>query len=114
MKPFFSYKSGNSSCHFGKKSAIFLDKNLIAHFNQKIGLIGFFEALRDQNEAVSKLFKYAEEYLIKSKIEVIWAPFNGDANDTFGLLSDAYDKDPFFRMPYNPPYYHDYLKENSL
>ena len=94
-------------------AAAFYDSNLIEHYGQQIGLIGFFEALSNKYTAVSRLLKDVEEYLLKKGIYLIWAPFNGNIMYGLGLALDAYDDYPLFLMPYNPPYYHSYLLRNG-
>ena len=49
-------------------AAVFYDENLNRHYSDQVGLIGFFEALPDQHEAVSLLLKAAEKnWVLKAR-----------------------------------------------
>lgn len=93
--------------------AAFYDKNLVSHYKERIGLIGYFEALPNYDEAVSKLFSDAEQFLKTQGAKTVWAPFNGNMIYGLALQTDAYDDYPLFLMPYNPPYYHPYFLKNG-
>lgn len=89
----------------------YFDDNLARHWKQRIGLLGFFEALPDCPGPVQGLFEEAEKFLIQQGAEVIWAPFNGGIANSVGFLANAYNRPPVFLMAYNPPYYHQYLRK---
>lgn len=94
--------------------AAFHDQRVCDHYHQKIGLIGYFEALPNKQEAVTSLFKSIEDYLRSLGSEVIWAPFNGSIMHELGLQIDSFDDYPLFLMAYNPPYYHSYFQCNGF
>ncbi|MDP3921098.1 MAG: GNAT family N-acetyltransferase [Candidatus Omnitrophota bacterium] len=88
----------------------FYDANYEAEWHEKAGFLGFFEAMADCEDAVRALVEKAEEFLRAQGAEIIYAPFNGMLANPVGLLANAYEESPLFLMPYNPAYYHDYMK----
>ena len=85
-------------------AAGFYDQNLVDHWNKKVGLIGYFEALPDKFEAVQQLFAKVESFLKSEGAEVVRAPVNGSIANPAGLLLNAFNEAPVFLMMYNPSY----------
>lgn len=70
----------------------------------KIGGIGFFECINEQN-AANLLFDTAKEWLIEQGMETMDGPINfGDRDKWWGLLVDGYEA-PTYGMNYHLPYY---------
>lgn len=90
----------------------FVDKRFLTYWNQRVGFLGFFEALPGCDAAIGSLLNTALEFLKSQGIEEAWAPVNipfvlyGG-----GLLSSGFDKTPSFLQPYTPPYYEDYFQK---
>jgi len=93
--------------------AAYYDSNLSGHWGNKIGLLGYFEALPDKDRAVEMLLKAAEDYLRDQGAKVVWGPVNGNIANPSGLLSNAYNRMPVFLMSYNPSYYHAYFRQRG-
>ena len=87
----------------------FYDQNLIEHYHEPIGTIGYFEALPDEYEPVKQLFDNCEKYLYQKGAHSVWSPQNGNIMYGVGLAADAFDSEPLFMMPYSPPYYQKYF-----
>jgi glycine C-acetyltransferase len=93
----------------------FVDNRFVSYWNQKLGFLGFFEALPFSNASIQLLLDNAIEFLKSEGIEEVWAPINvpfllfGG-----GLLSNGFDKSPSFLQPYNPVYYLDYFKNAAF
>lgn len=90
----------------------FVDNRFVSYWNEKVGFLGFFEAVPFCDESIQLLLDDAIEFLKSEGIEEVWAPINvpfllyGG-----GLLSSGFKKNPSFLQPYNPSYYLDYFKE---
>lgn len=78
-------------------------------YNDGVGFFGFFECV--ENEAVAfALFDAAADWVRAQGLQAMRGPANPSLNDVAGLLVDGYDREPMLLMPYNPPYYADFLE----
>jgi len=93
----------------GRISAIVNDNHNQTH-NDKVGFFGFFEVLEDY-EAAEALFDAASEWLRAKEMTAIRGPVHPSVNDEYGLLVDGFDSPPVVMMPYNPPYYVDFIEQ---
>lgn len=69
------------------------------------GMLGFFEALSDQAEAVAGLFRESIAWLRERGAGVIVGPMDGDTWHRYRLNVGPFDQPPFLLEPYNPPGY---------
>jgi hypothetical protein len=84
--------------------AAFFDRSKLEEGKELAGNIGFFECF-DNDEAASLLFDTAVGWLKSEGFTAIDGPVNfGENFFNWGLLVDGFQQ-PFFGMPYNPPYY---------
>ncbi|MEZ4799551.1 MAG: hypothetical protein R2809_07235 [Flavobacteriales bacterium] len=85
--------------------AAFHFPKLSAKQNYKIGGLGFFECV-DNQDAAFKLFDTAIEWLKSEGMEAVDGPINFGERDAFwGLLTENFTDMSSYRMNYNPPYY---------
>jgi GNAT superfamily N-acetyltransferase len=70
---------------------------------------GTFEIL-DDVEAATGLLDAACEWARSRGVDKIQGPANFSSNEEFGLLIEGYDSPPVVLMPYNLPYYADYIE----
>ena len=81
--------------------------------NEKVGAFGFFECINDS--AVSEaLLNTAYNELKQQGMETMRGPLNFSTNEECGLLIDGFDSMPMLMMPYNPPYYIDFMADFGL
>ena len=73
------------------------------------GFFGFFETVEDYAVAEA-LLDAASSWLRGRGLTGVRGPTNPTMNDTAGLLVDGFDREPSILMPYNPPYYFDFLQ----
>ncbi len=73
------------------------------------GFFGFFEAVEDYAVAEA-LLDAASAWLRAEGMTGVRGPTNPTMNDTSGLLVAGFDREPSILMPYNPPYYVEYLE----
>lgn len=73
---------------------------------------GFFECKNGHPEAVRLLVTKVRSLYPQFKL---MGPFHFRLEDPYvGTLIQGFDHDPYFLMPYNPPYYDSYLKDAGL
>lgn len=73
------------------------------------GFFGFYETVED--EAVSNaLLDAAGIWLRQRGLTGVRGPANPTMNDVAGLLVDGFDRPPSILLPYNKPYYEDFLQ----
>ncbi|MHA1940034.1 MAG: N-acetyltransferase family protein [Candidatus Thorarchaeota archaeon] len=81
--------------------------------NEAVGFIGYFAAASDSSAQVKAMFERTEAWLEDRGVTRIIAPYNGAALLGMGLLTTAFDEEPIFPFPWQPPYYADYLIDSG-
>jgi GNAT superfamily N-acetyltransferase len=92
----------------GRIAAIVNARHNQAH-QDKVGFFGFFECVRDQAVAHA-LFDAAQQFLHAHGMEAMRGPANPSVNDEYGVLVDGFQASPVVLMPYNPPYYREFME----
>jgi GNAT superfamily N-acetyltransferase len=91
--------------------AAFIDFHKMFDTDKKIGEIGFFESVYDQNVAFT-LFDTAVKWLTeKFNVTVVDGPVNFGENDKFWGLKIKGNGYPSYGMTYNPAYYRYFFEE---
>lgn len=72
------------------------------------GFFGFYECVEDQDVSAA-LFEAVEKWHTNRGHTSIRGPVNPSMNDISGLLVGGFDRYPSIMMPYNFPYYEDFL-----
>lgn len=73
---------------------------------------GFFECKKGHVEAVKAFINFARTRY--PDLELM-GPFQFRMEDPYiGILTEGFDRDPYFLMSYNPPYYAEYLEAAGL
>ncbi|MDQ7039649.1 MAG: hypothetical protein Q9M35_01765 [Rhodothermus sp.] len=78
-------------------------------YHDGVGFFGFFECVPDFAVARA-LFDAAAEWLRQQGLQRMRGPTNPSLNDVAGLLVNGFDRAPSILMPYNPPYYVEFLE----
>ncbi len=92
----------------GRVAAIDDDNHNRTHGDNLL-FFGFFEA--EDGEAAEVLLARVEERGRELGREAIRGPANPSMNHSVGLLTCAFDSDPYVMMPYNPPEYPRYVED---
>ena len=92
----------------GRIAAIRNGMHLKAH-GDDVGFFGFFEC-EERYETATALFEAAAAWVRARGMRVLRGPTNPTMNDNSALLISGFDRMPAILMPYNPPYYHQFLK----
>ncbi len=77
---------------------------------ENIGFFGFFECIQEYAVAEA-LLATACEWCASHGATAIRGPANFSSNEEYGLLVDGFDDAPRVLMPYNLPYYKDYIEK---
>ena len=92
----------------GRIAAILDDKHNEFH-KERTGFFGFFETIENYKVA-EKLLSAAWTWVKDQGMKNFRGPVNPSQNEDCGLLIDAFDSPPVIMMPYNPPYYADFIE----
>lgn len=77
-------------------------------YNETTGFFGFFECVRNYEVARQLLDTVARVHL-QAGLTSILGPTNFTTNDSAGMLIQGFDSPPVIMMPYNKPYYADFM-----
>ncbi|MBD2102154.1 hypothetical protein [Leptolyngbya sp. FACHB-261] len=86
-----------------------INRRLIEKEGCNIGLFGFFECVEDFDVAQT-LLNAAQDWLRKRGMERVRGPIDLSTHNNCLFLVEGFDSPPMFMMPYNPPYYPQFLE----
>lgn len=105
IEQFLAEKDGKT---VGRIAAIVNGKHLEKYADGN-GFFGFFETIEDYDVAEA-LLDAASDWLRGKGLTGMRGPTNPSMNDVAGLLVDGFHRPPAILLPYNYPYYEEYLK----
>lgn len=80
----------------------------LKRYGDGVGFFGFFECV-ERYDVAAALFEAVAAYLRAQGSSVLRGPTNPSINECSGLLVKGFDRTPAVLMPYNPPYYENFL-----
>jgi len=89
-----------------------INERLITRESQNVGLIGFFECVPDFDVAHS-LLEVACQWLREQGMTVARGPIDLSTHNNCLFLVDGFDSPPLVMMPYNPPYYPEFMERDG-
>ena len=89
--------------------AVSIDQRYQEFHGTRVGAFGFFETVKDYKVA-EELLNAGREWLQERGAEVMRGPLSFTMNHECGLLIQGFQEDPVLMMPYNPPYYQEFLE----
>lgn len=89
-----------------------VNERLIAREGINVGLIGFFECVPDLAIAKS-LLEAACQWLREQGMTIARGPIDLSTHNNCLFLVDGFDSPPMVMMPYNPPYYPEFLEQDG-
>jgi GNAT superfamily N-acetyltransferase len=113
--PFFEhgraelFLAENESAEVVGRIAAIVNGMHLQKYDDATGFFGFFECTEDYAVAEALLDAVAS-WMRSVGLNSLRGPVNPSMNDTSGLLVDGFDRPPSILMPYNPPYYVNYLE----
>ncbi|ASC72750.1 uncharacterized protein XM38_037090 [Halomicronema hongdechloris C2206] len=111
--PFLSYGKFQAFVAFADQQPVgrvvaAVNQRLLEREGQPIGLFGFFESVPQLAVAEAQLTA-AEHWLRQQGMERIRGPIDLSTHNNCFFLIDGFTSPPMVMMPYNPPYYPDFL-----
>ena len=79
---------------------------------EKTAFFGFFESPQDE-EVARALLGAAERWARERGMTKLRGPFGFNTNGYSGLLVEGFDSPPALLMPYNPPYYAQFIEDSG-
>jgi len=89
-----------------------VNQRLIDQESQNVGLIGFFECVSDFSIAQA-LLENACQWLRQQGMTVARGPIDLSTHNNCLFLVDGFDSPPMVMMPYNPPYYPEFIERDG-
>ena len=83
------------------------------HYTDRRGAFGFLE-FEDAPDVLPPLLDAAAGWLRAHDRDRMYGPMDFSINDDCGVLIDGYEREPFIRQPWHPPYYRDRCEEAGL
>jgi ribosomal protein S18 acetylase RimI-like enzyme len=87
------------------RSAAMINRRWQRDKGEDAGFVGYFAAAPDAGPAAVEMLHTAERWLADRGARTALGPFNGAAMHGLGTLTDAFDEEPIFPCPWQPPYY---------
>jgi hypothetical protein len=89
-----------------------VNQRLIEREGQNVGLFGFFECIEDFAVAQA-LLSAASQWLHQQGMTLVRGPINLSTHNGCLFLVDGFDTPPVVLMPYNPPYYPQFVEQDG-
>jgi hypothetical protein len=90
-----------------------IDHAFNRYHHNRWGMFGFLE-VEDDDEAFRALVDAAGGWLRERGRDHMIGPMDFTINDESGVLIDGFDREPFIKQPWHPPYYQRLCEENGL
>ncbi|WP_033374252.1 GNAT family N-acetyltransferase [Spirulina subsalsa] len=87
-----------------------VNQSLIEREGQSVGLFGFFEVIEDLAVAEA-LLEAACQWLKEQGMTVARGPIDLSTHNNCLMLTEGFDSPPMVMMPYNPPYYPQFMDQ---
>lgn len=89
-----------------------VNQRLVEREGQNVGLFGFFECVQDFAVAQA-LLEAACNWLREQGMTVVRGPIDFSTHNYCLFLIDGFDSSPTVMMPYNPPYYPQFIERDG-
>ncbi len=89
-----------------------VNQRLLEREGEKVGLFGFFECIQDFTVAQA-LLDTACNWLREQGMTKVRGPIDLSTHNNCLFLVDGFDSPPALMMPYNPPYYPEFMERDG-
>ena len=89
-----------------------VNQRLIEREGINIGLFGFFECIEDFTIAKA-LLDATSQWLLEQGMTILRGPIDLSTHNNCLFLVDGFDSPPMVMMPYNPPYYREFMEKDG-
>jgi hypothetical protein len=111
LQQFIALDSSKSPQAVGRIVAA-VNQRLIEREGENVGLFGFFECIPDLAIARS-LLEAACQWLREQGMTLARGPIDLSTHNNCLFLVDGFDSPPMVMMPYNPPYYPQFMEQDG-
>ena len=111
LQQFIAFDANDSSQAIGRIVAA-VNHRLIDRESQNVGLFGYFECIPDFDVAQA-LLEVACQWLREQGMTVVRGPIDLSTHNNCLFLVDGFDSPPMVMMPYNPPYYPEFMERDG-
>ncbi len=112
MQQFIAVNQGLKKTQAIGRIVAAINQRLIEREGKNIGLFGFFECVPDLAIAQS-LFNAACQWLQEQGMTRGRGPIDFSTHNNCFFLVDGFDSPPMVMMPYNPPYYPEFMEQDG-
>lgn len=111
LQPFIAVSTAPSPAPLGRVVAA-VNRQLCDREGENVGLFGYFECVNDFAVAQA-LLAAACEWLREQGMTKVRGPINLFTHNSCLFLVDGFDTPPMVMMPYNPPYYPQFVEQDG-
>ncbi|AFZ18268.1 hypothetical protein [Allocoleopsis franciscana] len=112
LQAFIALEEGEKKTQAVGRIVAAVNQRLIEREGQNVGLFGFFECVPDLAIAKS-LLEAACQWLQEQGMTLARGPIDLSTHNNCLCLVDGFDSPPMVMMPYNPPYYPEFLERDG-
>jgi hypothetical protein len=112
LQQFIALEQGRNQPQALGRIVAAVNQRLIEREGKTVGLFGFFECVPDFAIAQA-LLNAAQEWLREQGMSVARGPIDLSTHNNCLFLVDGFDSPPMVMMPYNPPYYPEFVEKDG-
>jgi GNAT superfamily N-acetyltransferase len=90
-----------------------IDRNFNAYHGNEWGMFGFLE-LEEEQDVLDELLAAAAGWLRDRDRDRMVGPMDFTMNDEAGVLIEGFEREPFIKQPWHPPYYQRLCEASGL
>ncbi|HEY9647422.1 MAG TPA: hypothetical protein V6C88_13675 [Chroococcidiopsis sp.] len=109
LQQFIAVRPGSKGAEPVGRIVAAVNRRLIEREGEAIGLFGYFECVDDYAVAEA-LFNAATDWLRQQGMTKVRGPIDLSTHNNCLFLVDGFDTMPMIMMPYNPPYYPQFVE----
>jgi hypothetical protein len=112
LQAFIAVKQGKAGEEVVGRIVASVNQRLIEREGKNVGLFGFFECVEDFAVAQA-LLQAASQWLREQGMTRARGPIDLSTHNNCLMLVDGFDSPPMIMMPYNPPYYPQFIEQDG-
>lgn len=112
LQQFIAVERGSNNPQAVGRIVAAVNQRLIEREGTNVGLFGFFECVPDFAIAQA-LLNAAQDWLREQGMTVARGPIDLSTHNNCLFLVDGFDSPPMVMMPYNPPYYPEFMEKDG-
>jgi hypothetical protein len=109
LQAFIATRTGKNGTEAVGRVVAAINQRLVDKEGQQVGLFGFFECI-EEFEIAEGLLNIASDWLRQNGMTMVRGPIDLSTHINCLFLVDGFDTGPMVMMPYNPPYYPEFVE----